>query len=314
MSKHHDYKQFNCLVLWIVHHSRAFLYSFSELIRTPLASIMTIAVIGVAMALPAGFYFFIKNFQTLSKPWNAKPTISLYLKLNTPDVKIKQLMAELSHRVYISHVQYTPPDKGLRELKKSMALEDIGNILSSNPLPPVLTVIPTKNSSRDLQQLLSNLKILPLVDIAQLNFAWVERLHHLTTLAQRVTATLAILLSVGVILIIGNTMRLTADHYRQEIMILKLVGATFAFIRRPLLYHGFFYGLFGGCLAWLLVSLLLWETASPATLLAATYNYHYVIYGLSLKTGVTIILISIALGFCGSWLTIYHHCKWNKRL
>ena len=309
MSEHHNYKKFNHLILWIVNHSRACLYGFSELVRTPLASLMTIAVIGVAMALPAGFYFFIQNFQTLSKPWNGKPTISLYLKLNTPNTKIKQLIEDLNHRVYISNVQYTPPDKGLSELKKSMALEDIGNIFSSNPLPPVLTITTTKNNLRDLQQLLSNLKILPLVDVAQLNFSWVERLHHLTTLAQRVTNTLAILLSVGVILIIGNTMRLTADHYRQEMIIFQLVGATFAFIRRPLLYCGFFYGLFGGCLAWLLVSLLLWETTPPAILLAATYNYHYVIYGLSLKTGVTIILISITLGLCSSWFTIYYHCK-----
>ncbi|ABS76647.2 ABC transporter permease [Coxiella burnetii] len=309
-----DQKRFNRLILWIVNHSRACLYGLGELIRTPLASIMTIAVIGVAMALPTGFYLFLQNFQTLSKPWNGKPTISLYLKLNTPDAKINQLITQLKNRSDISNIQYTSAENGLSELKKSMVLDDVINTLSSNPLPPVLTIIPTKNNPAALQQLLLNLKTLPLVDVAQLDFAWVERLHHLITLGQRITDTLAILLSVGVILIIGNTIRLTTDNYRQEITILKLVGATPSFIRRPLLYRGFFYGFLGGCVAWFLVSILLLETTSPASLLAATYNYHYVIHGLSIKTGVFIILISILMGLCGSWLAIYRHLNAVERL
>lgn len=148
-----------------------------------------------------------------------------------------------------------------------------------------------------------------LVDTAQLHLTWVKRLHYFVVLGQRITYRHLshFLFGIGIILIIGNTIRLTTESHHQEIIILKLVGTTPSFIRRLLAYRGFFYSLSGGFLAWLNhYSLMLWGSSSPVEHLAATYNNHFlIISGTSVQVGFEILFFSIFIGLCGSWLTIY---------
>ena len=270
---------------------------------------MTIAVIGVAMALPLGFYLLLQNVQTLSQSWHGHPTITLYLKQNIDDTDIKPLVTQLAHRPEIERVQYISAAEGLREFKRESQFGDILDALPNNPLPPVLIITPSPQSSSPatLPNLLKHLKTLVNVDAATLDMAWVKRLFYILTLGKRLTYTLAGLFGFGVILIIGNTIRLTLQAHRQEIIILKLVGATSAFIRRPLLYRGFLYGFFDGCLAWLLVSLILWWLAMPAESLAASYGNHFAITGLNGKTGLEIVSLSALWGVLGSWLVVRRH-------
>lgn len=309
MSTKSNHHQFNPIISWFLNHLRACVFGFGEVIRAPLASIMTVAVIGIAMSLPAGFYLLLQNFQSISKAWNDTPSISLYLKQGIASVQINQLLADLKNRHDIKTVTYISPEQGLNEFKKTTEFGDVADTLKNNPLPGVIVVTPIQHKQRpaDMQSLFTNLKTLPTVDFAQLDIAWVKRLYYLITIGKRVIYTIAILFGIGVILIVGNTIRLTTQNHRQEIMILKLVGAKNAFIRRPLLYRGLMYGLFGGCLAWLFVSLSLWWLSSPTTHLAQTYGTVFVIKGLSPLTGASILLISAILGFLGSWLPIRRH-------
>jgi len=309
MNTKSNHNQFNPIVAWVLNHIRACVYGFGEVIRAPLASIMTIAVIGVAMSLPSGFFLLLQNFQSISKPWNDTPSISLYLKQGVSDNQINHLLGDLKSRSDVKTVKYISPQQGLTEFKKTTEFSELANTLKDNPLPGVILVTPFKKelSPIDMQNLLVALKAIPAVDFAQLDIAWVKRLYYLITIGKRVIYTIALLFGIGVILIVGNTIRLTTQNHRQEIIILKLVGATNAFIRRPLLYRGLIYGLFGGCLAWLLVSLMLWWLSSPAIRLADTYGSSFAIQGLGPFTGLSILLISAILGFLGSWLAIRRH-------
>lgn len=310
----HD--QFNPILGWIINHIRACVFGFGEVIRAPLASIMTIAVIGVAISLPAGLYLLLQNFQALSKPWNDTPSISLYLKQGTATAQINQIVADLKQRHDIKTVKYISPQQGLNEFKKTTAFGDLADTLKNNPLPAVIVVTPTKahQTPTDMESLFVNLKAMPSVDFTQLDMAWVKRLYYLLTIGKRVIYTSAILFGIGVILIVGNTIRLTTQTHREEIAILKLVGATNAFIRRPLLYRGFMYGLLGGYLAWLLVSLILWWLANPAVHLVTTYGAMFTMQGLNAITGLTIALISATLGFLGSWLASQLHLRAPENL
>lgn len=302
-------KRYHSLTLWFINHVRALTSGLGELIQTPLSSLMTIAVIGVAMALPMGFYLLLQNAQTLSQSWRGNPTITLYLKQTLPETDIKPLLSQLTHHPDIKQVQYISPAEGLAEFKRDSQFGDILNTLPTNPLPPVVVITPTAAaaSPHALQHLVTTLKAMTAVDIATLDMVWVKRLFYILTLGKRITYTLAGLFSVGVILIIGNTIRLTMQAHYQEMTILKLVGATTAFIRRPLLYRGFLYGFFGGCLAWLLISLMLWWLTTPAEHLAASYGNHFIIHGLNSKTGVEVIAISAVLGLLGAWGAVRRH-------
>lgn len=304
-------KRYQTPIFWCINHIRALTYSLGELVHAPIASLMTIAVIGVAMALPASFYLLLQNVQTFSHSWNGNPTITLYLKQATSEPEIKDLISQLDHRSDIRHVQYVSSAEGLKEFKRESQLGDVLETLPTNPIPPVLMLTPTPaaSSPTTLQHLLDNFRLLPKVDMAVLDMAWVKRLFYILTLSKRITYTLALLFGLGVILIIGNTIRLTIQTHRQEVNILKLVGATTAFIRRPLLYRGFLYGLFGGSLAWLLVSLMLWWLTAPAEHLAASYGNQFVMHGSSLFTGLKITLSSALLGLLGAWAAARRHLQ-----
>ncbi len=308
MTPHNEPKRYPSIALWLMNHARACIYGFSELVHAPFASVMTIAVMGVAIALPAGFYLLLQNFQLLSKPWNGNPTISLYLQKTSSDVQIKQTLLQLKNRDDIRNVRYISPAEGLKEFKKNSPFADTVELSQNNPLPPVLVITPkTKLDSERLKKMVSDLKTLPIVDTAELDLAWIHRLGDIITLGKRIITTIAFLFGVGMVLIIGNTIRLTTQTHRQEMNILKLVGATNAFIRRPLLYRGFLYGCLGGCLAWMLVTLMLWWLQSPAQHLAESYGNSFAMSGLNAAAGLAIILTSALLGLIGSWVAVRRH-------
>lgn len=308
-SSFQNFKKRNKIQSWFVNHARAFISSFSELLQTPIASLMTITVIGVAMALPSGFYLLLENFQLLSKSWNGRPTISLYLKQTSNDEEIKRFQARLENSSDVQSVKYISPDEGLKEFEKFSPFSNLNDILQKNPLPPVLIITPKKKSAtaETLKKMLQALQTSTLVDSAELDMAWVERLNDVTLIGKRITYTIAILFCLGVALIIGNTIRLTTQTHRQEINIFKLVGATHAFIQRPFLYRGLWYGLLGGLLAWILVLLILWWLKSPAQHLAESYGNHFIFRGLTLSVGVGIIILSSVMGLIGSWMAVRRH-------
>lgn len=292
--------------LWLLHQKRAAQQALRELIRSRWSSITTIAVIAIAISLPSGLLLFLKNFQILSKPWAQNPKIALYLHQTTSKQKINDLQLKLNQMTDVSEIKYISPKQGFNELKKAMHINRITAAIPSNPIPPLIEVSPTKQSSspKYLKKLLTRLKKIPEVDMAQLDMQWIKRLHYLLILGQRLTSTLFALFSIAVALIVSHTIRLTAGQLRQkEITILTRLGATQAFIQRPTRYQGLFYGVFGGITACLLVNAALAWIASPAMPLAATYHNHFSIHFMTLKTILIILVLSGLAGWLGSWIS-----------
>ncbi len=296
---------------WLENHLRAFLFGLGELLRAPIASLMTLLVIGIAMAFPAGFYALLQNGHQLAKQWDNNPTISLYLQPQVNDQQAAALMKQLQQRSDVAQVKYISPQQGLQEFQQQTELLAALRALPENPLPGIIVITPRIHfqSSADLQNLLSSLKQLPNVDAGQLDTLWIKRLYELMTLGERITYGLMALFGIGVALIVGNTMRMATQSHRQEIMVLKLVGATAGFIRRPMLYRGALYGLLGGLIAWILVSILFFWLQAPAQDLAASYNNHWQLHSLSYSAGLAIIAACAALGFIGSWLSVQQYLQ-----
>ncbi len=293
---------------WLENHLRAFLFGMGELIRAPIASLMTLLVIGIAMAFPAGLYALLDNVQQFAKQWHNDPSISLYLKSHLNDSQISTLINQLQNRGDIARVEYISPQQGLAQFRQQSDLNSALELLAQNPLPGIIVVTPRIDlrSTDVLPNLLSSLNRLPNVETSQLDTIWVKRLYELMTLGERITYGLMILFGIGVALIVGNTMRMATQSHRQEIIVLKLVGATKAFIRRPMLYRGALYGVLGGMIAWLLVSILFWWLRAPAQRLADSYHGHWHLQGLNNLTALIIITACALLGLIGSWLSVQH--------
>ncbi|MCH9769799.1 MAG: permease-like cell division protein FtsX [Gammaproteobacteria bacterium] len=309
MSNKRSAARLNPFSNWLRCHGRACLYAMHEMVHAPFATLMTLAVIGIAMALPSSLYVFLKNVQNLEPVLKGRPTISLYLNANTNPLRQRMLISQLKNNPAVQRVRYISPQEGLDQFKKITHFEAALSALNHNPLPGVIIVTPSEKiiTPVALVSLAKQLSTLNTVSSTQVDMAWVKRLYYILTLSRRITYAIAFLFGCGVILIVGNTIRLSMQKHREEISILKLIGAKPAFIRRPLLYRGLFYGVLGGYIAWILISLIVWWLKTPADLLAKTYGNRFFIQNLNALTSLSIIGICGLLGFIGSWLVLRQH-------
>lgn len=293
-------------------HLRATVSSLGKLLRTPLTSFMTVMVIGIALALPVNFYVMIKNMQNLSQKWdNNSAQISLYLKMNITSARVQKLISQLKADPKISEVKYISAQQGLQEFSKVLGTDQVVAMLSKNPLPELIIInpIPKLRSAQAITTILNAMKALPEVKMVQLDLQWLQRLENIIILVRHIILALAFLLGIGIISIVGNTIRLAVQNERKEIEVMNLVGATNAFIRRPFLYTGVWYGLFGGMIAWFLeITVLMW-LRNTVTNLASSYGSDFYIRGLGFGSGIHLLIISVLLSLIGSWIVVNRHIK-----
>lgn len=294
---------------WRRHHREVARQSFLRLWVTPLASLMTMAVLAIALALPGFLFTALKNLDQLTSGLDTDPHISLYLKVDLSDARIDSFSRELLLRQDLASVELISPDKGLEDFKQYTRFDDLLDFFDTNPLPAVITLIPMARDADALAQLRNELAQLPEVEEARLDLEWVRRLGAFMALAERSAWVLGGLLALTVLLVVGNTVRMTIESRRDEIQVSKLVGATDAWVRRPFLYSGVWFGLFGAVLAWLLAQLALALVAEPVQALAALYLNDYVVHGLGVRESLTLLLTGMILGLGGAWLAVGRHLK-----
>ena len=293
---------------WISHLRQA-LASLGEIWRTPIASIMTIGVLGLSITLPSTLYILVKNTEKVSAGWEQAAEVSLFLKKGVTKSEVQGLITKLDLWPEISNIAYTPADKALDEFKQISGFGDALTYLDENPLPDVLLITPTSKHAGPTaaKALLNKLRKQREVDVGKLDVEWLERLHAFLAIARDIVNMIGLLLFLTVILIVGNTIRLNILNKRDEILVMKLVGATDAFIQRPFLYTGFWYGLLGGLFALFAVSILLWWMSFSIGETMALYQESFDLIGMSFDASLIMLSVSIALGLTGSFISVKQH-------
>lgn len=298
----------NWLVRLLQGHARAFFFTLGTLVRNPAGTLLTALVIGVTLALPAGFNLAIDRLSALSYSWESAMQASLFLKDSVGETRGRELAAELRRREGIAATQYISREQSLAEFRTLSGFGDALDVLDSNPLPAVVVVTPARTlDAQRTAALINSLGELPEVESAKLDREWLERLHAMFALAQRAVLVIAGVLALAVVIIVGNTIRLDLDARRDEIAVMKLIGAPAGFIRRPFLYAGVWYGLAGGLLALLLVDGGYLLLAGPARKLMQLYGADLAYGGLSLKASLILLGAGLALGLTGAQVTVTRH-------
>ncbi|MDH5393827.1 MAG: permease-like cell division protein FtsX [Gammaproteobacteria bacterium] len=294
------------LKAYFSHHLRVFISSLGELTRRPIASMMTVTVIAIALTLPSGLYLLLHNVQQVSADWDSSAQMSLFLKDNVSQQAVTQLARRLKLRNDIESTQIITPDEALQDFIRISGFGDALHSLDKNPLPAVIVIQPIIDRHNPLQasQLLDEMKNLAEVDIAQLDLEWVKRLYRMLEIANRAVWIISLLLGIAVLLTVGNTIRLDIQNRKEEIIVTKLIGATNAFIRRPFLYTGLWYGLSGSILALVMTNIGLLLLDTPVQKLSALYNSNFELIGLSFDNSVFLIIASCLLSLGGSWLAV----------
>ncbi len=298
------------LKVWLMQHAQACVFSMGQLFKNPLGSLLTTAVVGIALALPAGFYLLLENCQRVAANWDNSAQISLFLKLDVGEERALSLANEIRQIQSIAEVEYKSPEAAMLEYQQQTGF-DAQAVLEDNPLPAILLLQPELDglARMDGNQLLQQLRAIPEVDSAQFDRQWIQRLFAIIDIVQQAVAILSLLLAIAVLLIIGNTIRLAIYNRRNEIEVNKLFGATEAFIRRPFLYSGLFHGVGGGILAWGLLSLSLALLDGPVGRLARLYSSDFALQGLSPSELLLLLGVGAGLGLAGSWVSVQRHIK-----
>ncbi len=288
------------------HHRQVAIDSLKRLLRRPITTLMTTLVIAIAMALPAGLYVGLNNVEAVSQGWDGAARLSLFLKFSVDEPQAEQLRRRLQARDDIASADYISPSAALEEFRRSSGFGEVLDQLDSNPLPGLIILSPSAghSSPEQVQVLRDELAALPQADLVKLDMEWLQRLGRITELSRRLTLALAAMLAAGVLLIVGNTIKLAIENRRDEILVVKLVGGTNAFVRRPFLYMGFWYGLFGGLLAWLLLAASLIWLSGPVTALSGLYNSSFTLLGLGLVDSLIMWSCAAGLGLLGAVLVV----------
>lgn len=301
----------NDLHSWWRHHRDSCSDSLSRLLHTPFQSLMTWMVIAVAIALPAALYLGLKNMQELGDGWQDNAQMSVFLQREAQNRAIDNLQKKLEKDSDIASIARIDPGKALIEFQQYSGLGDVLQDLDENPLPTVFIIQPVArlDSPDKLSDLKGRIQVNSIVESVQLDMGWLRRLHELLALGERVVFALASLLSLGVLLVIGNTLRLAIENRRDEIIVVKMVGGTDGFVRRPFLYTGLWYGLGGGLMAFIMLTIIGLSLSSPVSNLVNLYESDYSLYGLNFSTFFKLLGLSAFLGWLGAWLAVSRHLK-----
>ncbi len=295
---------------YLERHLQVLIHTLGQLNRAPLSALITATVIGIALALPAGLYVLVDHARQLGGHWQETTRISLFLKQGVDNAQGEMLADKLAGGEGVVSTEYISPQQALAEFREFSGFGDVLDGLESNPLPGVVVVQPDPAYRPEaIQRLLGQLRTLQEVDVAQLDMEWVKRLHSIVDIIQRGVVTLAVLLALAVLLIIGNTIRLDIENRREEIVITRLIGATDGFIRRPFLYTGFWYGLAGALIALVLVNVSLALLQQPVSRLAGLYGSDFRLGFTSLEMVLLLLLAGVVLGLLGALLAVSRHLR-----
>lgn len=278
-----------------------------------LGGFFNILVIGIALSLPAGMYLLLQNLQGLVTQLSGTPQISLFLSLDAKPGDIDSLRSRLAGNPAVAGAEFVSRADALEQLKHSTGLADVIGGLPQNPLPDAFVVHPRPGPAQALEALRDELAKLPRVEQAQLDSAWAYKLEALLRFGRMLALILAGLLSLALVAITFNTIRLQILTQSSEIEVSRLIGATNGFIRRPFLYFGAAQGLLGGIMAWLIISLSLLLLNFELKSLTQLYASQFALHPLSWGDSVSLLLFSMYLGWLGAWLSVARHLSQIER-
>ena len=279
----------------------------AELLSSWVSSLMTWLVIGIALALPTLLFLLLSNVGEISGDWDGKPRLSVYLESAEDTGQGSAIARAIGEREGVASALFISSAEALAEFQRFSGFGDVLDSLDTNPLPPVVEVTPEPMDTASLRLLVANLEQIEGVDRVSVDLAWIERLYALLALGERFVLALALFLSLGVLLSIGNTIRLAIENRRAEIEVVKLVGGTDSFVRRPFLYLGLWYGLGGALLAWIMVQISLIFLSGPVDRLLRSYEDQFSVIGLGFGVTAVLLLTGGLLGVLGAALAVRRH-------
>lgn len=292
----------------IAQHRAAITLTLQRMLATPLATLLTLSVIGIALSLPVGLYLMVDNVGRVAANTQGQPEISLFLKDSAGSATQREIESRLDVHERVNEYRFVPRDAALKSLSKSMGITDTG-LLGKNPLPDAFVIVAKQADPDALEKMRLEMQAWSGVQTAKLDSDWARRLNAFLRLGRDGVWLLGALLGFALAAVGFNTIRLQVLAKRDEIEVSRLLGATDAFIRRPYLYLGTLQGLLGGLTGWLIVAGAFALINFRVAEIAALYGMNFLLEGLALHAGLLVLALSSGLGWAGAYLAANQHLR-----
>lgn len=294
---------------WLESHKASFIDSIIRLAKHPIGSFFTCLVIAVALSLPMGLSIILKNVNELAGSWQKAAQISLFLQLDVDDEQAQKLQQQIMQMPQVAETKLITKQQALEEFQQQTGLQQALQSLPSNPLPTVLVVTPKALEKEQIAELQTTFRQYAEVDRVELDMQWLARLMAILKLGERFVFGISVLLIAALLLVIGNTIRLAIENRRAEIEVIKLVGGTDGYIRRPFIYMGALYGLGAGLFAWALLAYGINWINTYVVQLAGLYASDFKLSSVTLEDACSLIIGALLLGWIGAWLAVARHLR-----
>ncbi len=299
----------NPLSAWFNQQKEAMRFSMERMWFNPMSTWITLAAIAIALSLPTSLHLLLKNLQTLTADKRQVPTVTLFLKQQVGEQQAKDLAELMSGLVEVENTEVVTREQAMDKFRKISGFAKTLDTLTENPLPNAVIITPNLqqlgDEAVDVEAFANKLRKYSEVEDVQVDVEWIQRLRAILNIADRIVLVVSVLLGLTVLLVVGNTIRLDIENRKEEIRVTRLIGATNAYIRRPFLYGGIWFGLFGGVLSLVIVHAALLFMVKPVRQLTDLYgNTLFTISGVDVLMTLEILLFSCLLGIVGAWLAV----------
>lgn len=297
---------------WFSAHIQAAEHALKRLAATPVATMLSVLVIGVAIMLPLGLYSVFSNITAAASRLNTEPNINVYLQVAASDKDAKETEKLLEAMPNAADVRFISREVALSEMKRVASMVDLLTGLESNPLPHAFLIKPRSAEPVTLEAMRKEISALPKIDVVVMDFEWAKKLQRFATFAERIVALLGLVLGLAVMFVTGNTIRLQILTQKDEIEVSSLIGATRHFIRRPFLYYGACQGFLAGVVAILAMTGFIWWASAEVHALTISYGADFSIQYFSLKQALAVVGVGAALGWLGGFLSVSLYLRAHK--
>ena len=293
----------------LANHRRTLTDSLRDLASEPLQSLMTVLVIAIALALPGALYLAVENLERLGGDVEASTQITVFVDLEATQYAISELESKLQTLAGVRRISFISREESLEEFQELSGFGSALEAMEDSPLPPVFSVQPDSVEFERAGEIAAQIEKFENVDLVKVDMQWLERLRSMLEIGQKLITALGVTLGLGVLLAVASTIRLAIQSRTDEIIVIRLVGGTDSYIRRPFLYTGLIIGFTGALIAVLfLYASVTWLNVSIEEL-ANLYESRFSLQNLSFRGLLGVIGIGSALGLLGAWFAVEKHLQ-----
>lgn len=291
------------------HHLQSARTALQVWAQRPLSQLLTLLVLSLTLLLPASLHWGLKNLQHLEKSWQDSLEMAVFITPEQASSVQEALTRLLQPRPDIASWELLSAEQALAEFRSALDLEQALALLPVNPLPAVarIRLLPAKAQAESLDALVQQIQRVSGVEKVRLDLGWFQQLHAWQSLAQKLVSGMMLFFACVMLLTVGNTVKLAIEQRKEEIEILRLVGGTQSYIRRPFLYSGLWLGLGSGLLAWAAIESFVWLLQPPLAELARSYGTRIELLSLDGLEVLVLVALSSLLSVAGAWLTVGRH-------